>query len=314
MREYLPQCLASVERQSFDGFEVILVDDGSSDGSAGICDEWAAAFGGRARSFHKENGGASSARNYGLDRARGEYVYFLDADDYLSEDALGLLVDAADREKADVVVFEAKAVNELTGEISGSNYTYSVSYPTGSGLEMMKAMHSNGEFHFVIWALLLRRDFLTENSIRCIEGVMYEDVAYVFRVFTLAKTAAHLRRELYFRRFRPDSVMTSAVKLRNFDSLNTVCRDIIGFADENYPKDDAFARAYIVRQCMNLLNVYRALPRSERAKAKRDERAFKETLSRRGWFGSRALRMRCLGYAQWAAYRAAEKLISIIKR
>ena len=82
--QYLPRCLDSVLCQSFTDFELLLIDDGSSDGSGAICDAYAEKDN-RIRVFHKENGGVSSARNLGLDNAKGEWVSFVDGDDFLNE-------------------------------------------------------------------------------------------------------------------------------------------------------------------------------------------------------------------------------------
>lgn len=87
--EYLPRCIESILSQDFTDFEVLLIDDGSPDNSGKICDEYAVKDN-RIRVFHKKNGGVSSARNLGLDNARGEWISFIDADDYLSPDFFDL--------------------------------------------------------------------------------------------------------------------------------------------------------------------------------------------------------------------------------
>lgn len=85
--KYLPRCIESVLAQTFVDWEMLLIDDGSTDASGSICDEYAAKDE-RIRVFHKENGGVSSARNLGLDNARGEWITFVDADDYIEENFL----------------------------------------------------------------------------------------------------------------------------------------------------------------------------------------------------------------------------------
>lgn len=99
---YLRECMDSVLAQTFGDFEVLLVDDGSTDGSGEACDGYARQDG-RIRVFHKENGGVSSARNLGLDHARGEWICFADADDWLEPDCLETLMAHASP-KVDLVV------------------------------------------------------------------------------------------------------------------------------------------------------------------------------------------------------------------
>lgn len=90
--EYLPRCVASITAQTYTNLEIVLVDDGSTDGTGALCDELAKGDE-RIRVFHKENGGSSSARNLALSKVRGEYIGFVDSDDYISENMYQCLYD-----------------------------------------------------------------------------------------------------------------------------------------------------------------------------------------------------------------------------
>ena len=103
---WLEDCLTSLEKQTLKNIEVILVNDGSTDGSREIAARYAQRNG-NFTLIDRENGGLSAARNTGLDRARGEYVYFLDSDDYLVENALEILYTKASQENLDVLIFSA---------------------------------------------------------------------------------------------------------------------------------------------------------------------------------------------------------------
>ena len=100
---YLRDCVQSVQAQSYQNWELLLVDDGSTDGSGELCDELAVEDG-RIRVFHKPNGGLSDARNHGMHHARGEYFCFLDSDDLLPENALEKLVGLCEQHRADVAM------------------------------------------------------------------------------------------------------------------------------------------------------------------------------------------------------------------
>ena len=93
----LRRCVDSVLAQTYTDFECLLIDDGSTDKSGEMCDEYAAKDS-RVRVFHKENGGVSSARNVGLDNAKGEWITFLDSDDYIEEEFLGSIVNTGNAE------------------------------------------------------------------------------------------------------------------------------------------------------------------------------------------------------------------------
>lgn len=95
-KEYLKRCVESVCRQTYDAIEIILVDDGSTDGTGTVCDDLALSDS-RIRVFHKENGGSSSARNLGIDNAKGKYLCFVDSDDYIDDDFVSLMMDAVNK-------------------------------------------------------------------------------------------------------------------------------------------------------------------------------------------------------------------------
>lgn len=110
--KYLKRCVDSILSQTFSDFELLLVDDGSTDGSGSICDEYSVKDS-RVRVFHKENGGVSSARNLGLDNARGEWITFVDSDDYLEE---SFLAELSVFEDVDFVISGGRFINK------GRNY------------------------------------------------------------------------------------------------------------------------------------------------------------------------------------------------
>ena len=105
VEKYLQECVNSVLRQTYTDFEVILVDDGSTDSGGRICDDYAQKDP-RVRVIHQANGGLSVARNTGLRAAQGKYVYFLDSDDYIEDHTLEALIFLAEKESADIVFFD----------------------------------------------------------------------------------------------------------------------------------------------------------------------------------------------------------------
>ena len=104
VEQYLPKCIDSILAQTFQNWELLLIDDGSPDNSGNICDEYAHKDS-RIRVFHKKNGGVSSARNLGLDYAEGDYVMFVDSDDWISNDCLQVCLDEIKKDKLDALQF-----------------------------------------------------------------------------------------------------------------------------------------------------------------------------------------------------------------
>lgn len=121
VEKYLNRCLDSILNQTFTDFELILVDDGSTDNSGIICDEYKTKDN-RIKVIHKENGGLSSARNAGLDIARGRYIGFVDSDDFISKDMYQILYNEAEKNKADMIMCEFKKVDKNYEAINNNLY------------------------------------------------------------------------------------------------------------------------------------------------------------------------------------------------
>ena len=109
--EYLERCIQSISNQSYKNLDIILVDDGSTDSSGAVCDRFAAEDD-RIRVFHKENGGSSSARNLGIKEAKGEYIGFIDSDDYIEPDMYELLADAVSKYDAPMAQISRDEIDE----------------------------------------------------------------------------------------------------------------------------------------------------------------------------------------------------------
>ena len=305
--KYLAECLDSLAAQTFTDFEAIIVDDGSTDGSPAICDEYAARDP-RFRVIHKQNGGASSARNVGLDAAKGEYLFFLDSDDRIREDTLNKSINAAKEKNADLVFFEAEAFDDESGKRSFSNYSYRKEYCAGEPSSIMTDMLAHREFHVVIWNLLVSHDLFINNALRFKEGIMYEDMILSYQIWSLAHRAAHLHEVLYERRVRANSVMTSRKTEKNFRSANEVYYAVKEFA-ATLPADKKNER-HLIRCAYNALNDYRCIDRQTKKKYREKYNELKRDILSENAFGDEALKSRCRGYYLWAIHKAVQKLFT----
>ena len=173
--KYLPRCIESVLCQSFDGFELLLVNDGSTDGSGDICDTYATRDS-RIRVFHKENGGVSSARNLGLKEAKGEWVCFVDSDDELLPDGLQTMVDAV---SSDVDLVMAG----YYGWIEETLVTDTSCFGTDGIIDRDKAllmMYSNSPYMGYSWGKFFNRNIIMDRCISFDEHVrIKEDTLFV---------------------------------------------------------------------------------------------------------------------------------------
>ena len=209
---YLPQCLDSILAQEHQGREVIVVDDGSTDGTAALLERYP-----DVRVIHQENSGMATARNRGLEAARGEYILFVDSDDLLTEGALTSL--SAELTGEDIISFNARKLHEDSGE-----YTYS---PTITSPE-----HCDGwsyynrhrlkptDIHFVcIWQRSYRRKFLDDNNVRFADGLRRaEDDLFTTQAMLHARSVKTIADCLYTYRVRQGSITRTADPALEADS------------------------------------------------------------------------------------------------
>lgn len=307
VEKYLSECVDSVLHQTYQNFEIILVDDGSKDKSGEICDMYASSDS-RISVIHKENGGASSARNEGLRYASGDYVYFLDSDDLIKPYAFEHFVKAVDSEKADIIFFEADSFGS-EGNNKDGNYHYEHKYGKGKGEEILSKLIENKEFHVSTPLLFLRHEFLKKTGITFKEGIMYEDFIYAFKLFCYAECVYHLDETLYRRRYREASVMTRRKSNYNFISAATVYYELIDFSLLTDISEKSFFKIHVSRMAMNCLNIYGELNKNDKQSLKDSLTKLKNSIKENKAFGNKSLYFRCYGYFSWVAYKLFEKTI-----
>lgn len=305
VEKYLKQCVDSVLAQTYQNIEIILVDDGSTDSSGQICDEYSNQHK-SIKSLHEQNGGASSARNYGLKHAKGDYVYFLDSDDYLINNAIERMVVCAVNNQADLVFIEAKSIDESGKEIK-SNYHYHTQYIPQSPYEAMQMMMDFKEFHVGSPFFFIKRKLFIENNLTFTEGIMYEDMIMSYQLFSLAQRCAHVHEPIYIRRYRPNSVMTSAKTEKNYVSAATVYREVSTFM-KTLP-DDKQSPNHVIRCAYNVLNIYRQMPADVQKKYKEDYKDIIQDIVNKDAFGDKALKLDCKSHFLWGAYKLKQKIL-----
>lgn len=234
--KYLRQCLDSVLCQMLHEIEIICIDDGSADGSAEILAEYAAKDPRIMVLRQPDNVGQGASRNRGLVVARGDYVYFMDADDELaSADALERLVDEADREHLDVLFFDAETrvdtdIDVLPSVVCAEYYIRRCDYPgVSSGRELFARFLKNREYTVSPCLVLLRREFLEQNHIRFPEErIFYEDNIFMTRVMLAAERVSHRPWQLYIRKVHAGSSVTSETTIRHLRGYLACYRDVCG--------------------------------------------------------------------------------------
>lgn len=239
VQEYLEECVESVRSQTLKNIEIICVNDGSTDESPRILRELEKQDS-RIKIVDKPNGGLSSARNLGMKEASGEYILFLDSDDYLDLTALKTLYLYAKYYELDEmfynasVFFDTKEVEEENSNYSGY-YRRNGFYPeTLTGRELFVQLMQNHDFKPSACLQILRREFLEEHQIRFYEGILHEDNLFTMQCISLAKRTRLLDRDFYKRRVRGGSIMTEAKGFRNTYGKFVTVMEMHRFIEEHH--------------------------------------------------------------------------------
>ena len=211
VEKYLDKCMESVLAQTYDNFEVILVDDGSTDSSGKMCDEYAKKDR-RVRVFHQKNSGVCRARNLGIDNARGDFISFIDADDWIDEKYLEILVKTQAEKDYDFTLCEFTNVDEETGKAERMiSYDAQCEYfdddikqyvTPKTLVNPKKQMIGNP------YCKLFRKRIIEDNNLKyCEEIHLHEDRMFNYEYCQHIKSFAYMSKSIYTRRVRHDSAM-----------------------------------------------------------------------------------------------------------
>ena len=241
VENYLEACLESICAQTYKNLEIILVDDGSKDDSGRICERYAMRDK-RIVVLHKENGGLSSARNAGIRVARGEYLTFIDSDDYITVDMIEQLHCAI--VGSDIsVCWDTIDENALQKGIIQDIKKYS-SYETLKRIFKEKGLTTSA------WGKLFKKDLF--NGVYFPEGMIYEDYATIYKILDRAASVAVVESPKYYYRTNPTSITKSTFNKKRMDYF-TVSDEIMAFVAEKYPRLKKYVRRRAVRYAISFL-------------------------------------------------------------
>lgn len=213
VEKYLVECVESVLNQTYKNLEIILVDDGSPDRCPEMCDEYARKDS-RVKVIHKKNGGLSDARNAGIDVATGEYISFVDSDDYVSEDMIGVLYERAVQTQADLTFCSIEKVDENGKRISLENVGTSV-YDRNEFWE--NKYYQQQSASTVAWNKLYKKHIF--YKLRYAVGRIHEDDIILLKVIEKCNIIATVQQGRYMYRQRNDSIMHTEYTLAKFQLI-----------------------------------------------------------------------------------------------
>lgn len=244
VEEYLEKCVNSIINQQFNDYELILVDDGSTDKSGAICDKLVSENKDKVniKTIHQENKGLGGARNTGIEAASGEYMFFIDSDDTIVEEALQELAEYVNENDVDIVTFDIAKVDEKGNDlytISGSSLGNIIA-TTEENKALILTDHSACN-------KIIKRDLFLKNDIRFPERLWFEDLATIFKLFPYAKMG-YINKAYYVYLERTGSIMNSAKCDKNIDMVTAMNSTLSYYKDnglfEKYSEELEFVAAY----------------------------------------------------------------------
>ncbi|MDR0312079.1 MAG: glycosyltransferase [Treponema sp.] len=225
----LPRCLDSVLSQTSSDFELLLIDDGSTDNCPAICDEYAKKDS-RIRVCHKENEGISRTRQYGLNNASGDYIYFVDSDDWIEPNFIDDFINYLKNEKADLILMDF-----FKETVAGNKRTISQK-PSALDTETITHLVLERKLLSCLWNVAINRSFYTKNDIRFIEGINYgEDTLFILELLLNNPKVAYLAKAYYHHTYNHNSFTRKDKKQRFIERVRFL--DKIVFLLNKYNKN-----------------------------------------------------------------------------
>ena len=232
VEEYLAACIDSICSQTYPHLEILLVDDGSPDRCGSMCDAYATRDS-RIKVIHKENGGLSDARNAGLEKVTGDYVIFVDSDDWIAPDYVEKSLNLAMRYQADIVACDFLETEDDKKERESIESASTAPVVVLTQEEALLAWLYRKYYGVTAWAKMYSR--------RCVQGVcfpvgkLHEDVGTTYRIFLQAERTVYLDEKLYYYRQRAGSIVNSGFNHHRLDYLEFT-REIMSCMQVEYPE------------------------------------------------------------------------------
>lgn len=302
VEKYLRQCVESVIGQTYRNLEIILVDDGSTDKSSDICDEYKAKDC-RIRVLHKMNGGLSDARNTGCSVANGEYVLYLDSDDYWSDpEGIAKLVNRIEITKPDVLSFSYHKFYEETGESTGMLLrAEDMPMERNDKAGQLQFLTDYGLFIASAWNKIIKRTIL--SNLGFVKGVFSEDIEWCARLMDKAGSLDYLNLDLYCYRQRAGSI-TKSKTWKNYTDVTDAIEKCAEIYNSSTPELREYYGRYTAYQISTFIAI-QAMAKTKPADCIKRVGKYKGILRHYG--NSRKVRImyygsKCLGMTLWCAF------------
>lgn len=242
VERYIEESIDSITNNGFNRYELIIVDDCSTDNTLNIAKKKAKENSNIRVIDTKGGNGCSYGRKIGLNVAKGKYIYFCDADDYLEPGILKFIFDESEKYHLDVLMFNGRFKNELDNEWGITHNKLPIvdqDIPTNmmSGEKLLGVMKNNRQWRYAVWLYLVRKDII-DNNIDFFKGIVHEDPPYNYQLLNSAKRVKFYNICGYNYRLRNDSLMSVKTTIKDIEGYINAYNVIYDYNDKNFPFDE----------------------------------------------------------------------------
>lgn len=237
VEKYLNKCLDSALNQTIDNFEVIAIDDGSIDNSLNILYQYKERYN-NLIVISQANKGVSKARNVGILRASGKYIYFLDSDDYIDLDTLEICFSECENNNLDILYFDAEVKIDSESNIKKDKFKFNYSRGENldsniyKGIDFYKILINKGCFKASPCLQFLRKKYIMKNNIFFYEGIIHEDELFTTNALIKANKVKYINKNMFYRVVRSNSIMTVNKSIKNVEGYCTVVKKLLDLYKE----------------------------------------------------------------------------------
>jgi len=281
VEDYLRECVDSIVSQIEDNAEIILVDDGSKDSSGLICDEYKDKYD-FVKVIHQQNAGLSEARNAGIQMACGEYVLFVDSDDYIEPGALVSILEYAKKYESDVMFLETQKVfPDGSKAVLGNGITEAgVNGKTKD--EALAFLSTCPKYACSAWAKLIKKSIFNNGTMFFQKGLLSEDIDWTFKLTNCADSFSYCPKMYYNYRQSREGSITNSIVPKRVEDLCSIIEKWNNFAGEKTGVEKTFIVSQLAYEYPILLYLYSELSSKERQAYKKRIRSLKHLLKCRG--------------------------------
>jgi glycosyltransferase involved in cell wall biosynthesis len=264
--KYLEKAILSIVDQTLPDIEIIIINDGSTDNSLQIIGRIAESDE-RIKFFNQENKGQAVARNVGLGKAIGEYIYFMDSDDYLEPEALSACYEQATGNGLDFVFFDAEYLIQNNGLSLPISYDRRNVVDPGliySGIDVMEILLDAKAYQVPPWLSFINRKFLIDKNIGFITGLLHEDQIFTSMLYLNAQKVGYIPKAFFKRRLREESIMTKKYSIKNIETYFVVAEYLLVFSQNKNEQIRNIIDKNIAYSLNPAIYMANSLPRKQR--------------------------------------------------